>query len=202
VYDICLKVTDSFGETDTECTTITVVPNQPPDAVCEDVTVSANENCLADADVDAGSSDPDDDPLDFQQDPAGPYELGDTEVTLTVTDPFGMTDTCTATVTVVDDTAPTVLADIVSVPGGGGDDDGDDDGDDASDDDGGLARVEYSVIDNCAAEPTVKAYIRVCRRKIPVESDQLISAEGDDDCEYEWESVSTGQARYGPDKCH
>ena len=180
VYDICLKVTDSFGETDTECTTITVVPNQPPNAVCEDVTVSADESCMAGADVDAGSFDPDGDPLDIQQEPAGPYALGDTEVTLTVTDPLGLTGTCTATVTVVDDTAPTVLADIVSVPGGGGDDDGDDDG--------GLARVEYAVTDNCDAEPTVKAYIRVCRINIPVESGQLISAEGDDDCEYEWEN--------------
>jgi len=30
VYDICLKVTDSFGEYDIACTTVGIVPNQPP----------------------------------------------------------------------------------------------------------------------------------------------------------------------------
>jgi large repetitive protein len=31
VYNICLKVTDSFGETNVKCTTVTISPNLPPD---------------------------------------------------------------------------------------------------------------------------------------------------------------------------
>ena len=73
------------------------------------MTVSADDNCQADAGIDNGSYDPDGDPLTIQQEPEGPYELGETEVTLTVTDPFGESDSCTATVTVVDETPPEVL---------------------------------------------------------------------------------------------
>ena len=109
VYDICLKVTDFNGDTDVRCTTVTITPNQPPVAMCKDVTISANENCQADADIDDGSYDPDGDELVSQQSPEGPYELGDTEVTLTVTDPFGESDSCIATVTVVDDIPPEIL---------------------------------------------------------------------------------------------
>jgi hypothetical protein len=88
-------------------------PNQPPVAICQDVTVGADANCegnVTGADVDGGSSDPEGDPITFSLDPPGPYPLGTTSVTLTVTDDSGATDTCTATVTVVDspDTPPTI----------------------------------------------------------------------------------------------
>lgn len=75
-------------------------PNQAPIAGCENVGVSAGSDCTAPADINFGSHDPDDDPLAFDQSPAGPYPLGETEVTLTVTDILGDTDTCVATVTV------------------------------------------------------------------------------------------------------
>ena len=42
VYDICLKVTDSFGEYDLACTTVEIVPNLPPD--CSEAV--ASETCL------------------------------------------------------------------------------------------------------------------------------------------------------------
>jgi hypothetical protein len=42
----------------------------------------------------------------LQQDPLGSYPLGDTVVTLTVTDDKGASDSCSATVTVSDDTPP------------------------------------------------------------------------------------------------
>ena len=57
-------------------------------------------------DVDDGSSDPDGDTLTLSLSPAGPYELGDTTVTLTVDDGNGETDSCDAIVTVEDTTAP------------------------------------------------------------------------------------------------
>lgn len=82
-------------------------PNKPPVAKCKNITVSAGTNCKADASIDDGSSDPDsDDSITVTQSPAGPYSLGDTSVTLTVTDSHGASDTCISTVTVKDTTAP------------------------------------------------------------------------------------------------
>jgi hypothetical protein len=48
------------------------------------------------------------------QDPPGPYGLGDTLVTLTVTDDSGATDSCQATVTVEDVEPPVVECNIGS----------------------------------------------------------------------------------------
>lgn len=84
-------------------------PNQTPVAGCQDVTVVAGPGCEVDGVVDSGSSDPDDDPITFDQTPAGPYSLGTTNVTLTVTDVQGATDSCEGTVTVNVEDAPLVL---------------------------------------------------------------------------------------------
>ena len=84
------------------------IPNKPPVVMCQDVTVSAGPDCTADASVDDGSYDPDGDPITVTQDPPGPYGLGDTDVTLTVTDDKGASDMCSATVTVVDTTPPVI----------------------------------------------------------------------------------------------
>jgi len=83
--------------------------NHPPIALCQDVTVEAGPGCVADADVDGGSSDPDGDTLTIFQSPPGPYPLGLTVVTLLVTDEYGESDSCTATVTVVDTMPPIIL---------------------------------------------------------------------------------------------
>jgi len=82
--------------------------NNPPEARCKDVTVSADANCQADASINNGTSDPDGDPITISQSPSGPYPLGETEVTLTVTDDKGESSSCTATVSVIDDTAPEI----------------------------------------------------------------------------------------------
>ncbi len=82
--------------------------NQPPAALCKDVTVSAGAQCMADASVDNGSSDPDGDPITLSQDPAGPYPMGNTLVTLTVADDQGGVSQCQAMVTVVDNTLPVI----------------------------------------------------------------------------------------------
>jgi PKD repeat protein len=65
---------------------------------------------MADASVDDGSFDPDGDNITLEQTPLGPYDLGNTEVTLTVTDNNGASGTCNATVTVVDEEAPVIYS--------------------------------------------------------------------------------------------
>jgi len=91
--------------------------NKPPIAVCQNVTRSADSGCqatVAASEVNNGSTDPEGDPLSFSLNPAGPYPLGTTMVTLTVTDhPTSSarpskSSTCMATITVVDTTAPSV----------------------------------------------------------------------------------------------
>jgi hypothetical protein len=80
----------------------------PPAAKCKDVTVSAGSNCTADTSIDDGSYDVNGSPITISQSPAGPYELGETTVTLTVTNSIGDSSSCTATVTVVDTTPPAI----------------------------------------------------------------------------------------------
>jgi hypothetical protein len=92
------------------------VPNQPPEAICQDVTVPMEPGvCSADASVDDGSFDPDGDEITLDQEPPSPYDLGDTDVTLTVTDGKGASDTCDATVTVIDEEAP-VISSVTASP--------------------------------------------------------------------------------------
>ncbi|MFC1800240.1 FlgD immunoglobulin-like domain containing protein [Candidatus Eisenbacteria bacterium] len=84
-------------------------PNYPPTALCTDVTVSADADCEAYASIDDGSYDTDGDPITVSQSPSGPYPLGMTLVTLTVTDDRGLSADCTGYVTVIDDTPPDIV---------------------------------------------------------------------------------------------
>ena len=93
---------------------VRVVPiNIPPEARCKDLEVAAGENCRAvvmPRDIDNGSFDPDGGPITLSLNPPGPsYPLGATTVTLTVMDIAGASSTCTATVTVVDTIAPSIV---------------------------------------------------------------------------------------------
>jgi len=92
-----------------------LIVNRPPVARCAAKTVSAGADCRGQVSIEAGSSDPDGDPLTILQNPPGPYPIGATTVTLTVSDPHGLSNSCSAIVTVVDRTPPTVVcpADLI-----------------------------------------------------------------------------------------
>lgn len=103
LHEITLTVDDNKCETSSDTIVIHVVPaNTAPVAKCKNVTVSAGVGCTAAASIDDGSSDPDTgDTITLTQIPAGPYPLGNTTVTLRVTDSRGVFSECTAMVTVL-----------------------------------------------------------------------------------------------------
>jgi hypothetical protein len=82
-----------------------------PVAVCKDDQIlEAGPGCEAEVSIDDGCYDPDGDVFIVYTSPPPPYPLGTTEVTVTVEDwPWQETDSCTATVTVLDTTPPEVL---------------------------------------------------------------------------------------------
>ncbi|WP_225413370.1 immunoglobulin-like domain-containing protein [Stigmatella hybrida] len=94
------------------CTTFCKIPNfdteSPPDALCKNLELVADLTCGADGNVNNGSWDPDEDLVGCQQSPIGPYGPGTTTVTLTCTDLKGNTDSCTATITVLDQNKPSL----------------------------------------------------------------------------------------------
>ncbi|NVK53753.1 MAG: T9SS type A sorting domain-containing protein [Flavobacteriaceae bacterium] len=92
--------------------------NEPPVAKCKNITVYTDENCtatVANNAIDDGSTDPDGDELTYTLSSNGPFTVGTHEVTMTVTDPSNASDSCTAIITVVDNTLPTVITQNVSV---------------------------------------------------------------------------------------
>ncbi|MCB0682515.1 MAG: HYR domain-containing protein, partial [Saprospiraceae bacterium] len=103
--------TDESGNTATCSFTVTVEETQAPTAVCQDITVyldGAGQVSITAADVDGGSTD-NCGIADYSIDVSGDYscaDVGDNNVTLTVTDGAGNSSSCVATVTVVDDEAP------------------------------------------------------------------------------------------------
>ncbi len=112
IGDICNQFESSFVDPDNVTWTvqkewsnafaacIAQKPNNPPIAQCQNATPSVF-GCSASASIDAGSYDPDCwDTLQKSQSPPGPYPVGVTPVTLTVTDRAGATSSCSANVTV------------------------------------------------------------------------------------------------------
>jgi hypothetical protein len=86
------------------------VSNQPPIAQAKDLILAVGDDCLVTAVAaafDDGSSDPDGDPLALSISPAGPWGPGTYQITLSVSD-GKETATDTATLTVVDTTAPVI----------------------------------------------------------------------------------------------
>jgi hypothetical protein len=99
----------------------TQVGLQPPVARCHDVKVTADPNsCAVAASIDYGSISPMGSALSLEQSPTGPFGVGTTPVTLTVTDKAsGLASSCNANVIVTDTTLPifdTKPTDIVAAP--------------------------------------------------------------------------------------
>lgn len=111
-YGFICVATDTAGNIEVQSliaeATTTIVANQPPVAQCQNVTEPANLSCQASASVNNGSFDPDGGLLTLTQSPAGPYSLASTPVSLRVTDDKGASASCSATVTVVDQTPPSM----------------------------------------------------------------------------------------------
>ena len=110
---VTLTVNDGNGNTGTCTATVTVNDNIDPTASCKNHTVALDNSgnaSITPADVNDGSSDNcgigniSVSPSSF-----GCANVGANSVTLTVTDVNGNISTCTATVTVEDNTAPTAL---------------------------------------------------------------------------------------------
>ncbi|MAB39374.1 MAG: hypothetical protein CL525_09835, partial [Aequorivita sp.] len=114
VTTVTLSVTDSDGNTSTCDFTVTVIDNELPVAVCQDITVDLDPvtgmATITAADVDNGSTDNcgiasmslDVSSFDCSM-------TGANTVVMTVTDNSGNISTCTSTVTVQDVTAPEVF---------------------------------------------------------------------------------------------
>ncbi|MEM6395007.1 MAG: DNRLRE domain-containing protein [Bacteroidota bacterium] len=102
------RVVDGNGLSDADATYI-FEQNTAPVAVCQNLTVAANDNCenvsVAPEDFDNGSTDPNGDDLSFTLNTSGPFSLGMTIVVLTVSD-GDLADSCSASLTVVDDSPP------------------------------------------------------------------------------------------------
>jgi len=110
---VTLTVTDASGNTSTATATVTVQDNVAPVAICQNVTVyldSRGTATITAAQVNHGSTDN----CGIASVKVSPSTFtcantGNNQVTLTVTDIHGNSSTCTSTVTVVDNTPPTVL---------------------------------------------------------------------------------------------
>ena len=116
---VTLTVTDIHGNTATCVATVTVLDNTAPIAVCQDITLELGDDGTVTIDplaIDGGSSDAcgiasyelDIDTLDCSN-------LGNTTVTLTVTDTNGNQSSCAATVTLEDNSAPVLVCNDVTV---------------------------------------------------------------------------------------
>jgi hypothetical protein len=98
-YSFYSVATDNTGNTENppdQPDTITTVKvlNHPPVALCKDVVTTADATCKGIASIDDGSYEPDSDPITIALTPVGPYSQGSTVVTLTVTDCFGASNSC------------------------------------------------------------------------------------------------------------
>lgn len=112
-------VTDANGCPASESVTLNGTDITPPTAICGNATLyldAQGHATLDPADMDGGSSDNCGSvSLSASQTAFDCADLGDNEITLTVTDGAGMTSTCTATVTVVDNLAPVVITQDINV---------------------------------------------------------------------------------------
>ena len=109
---VTLTVTDGSGNISTCSSTVTVLDTVSPSAVCQNLTVyldGSGNATITGADLDGGSTDNCSGTLSFSADITSftCANIGSNTVTMTVTDPGGNMDDCTATVTILDTVSPT-----------------------------------------------------------------------------------------------
>ena len=117
---VTLTVTDVNGNSATCDAIVTILDDVEPVAVCKNITVSLDANgdaTIAGLDIDNGSYDNCFSTLVRTATPNifDCTDIGENVVTLTVTDPAGNSDTCTAIVTVQDLVAPTVVCQDITI---------------------------------------------------------------------------------------
>ncbi|GGG43988.1 HYR domain-containing protein [Bizionia arctica] len=116
---VTLTVTDNNGNTNTCTATVTVEDNVLPTVVCQDITVQLDATgnaTITAADIDNGSSDPcGSASLNLDTTSFNCSDIGGNTVTLTITDNNGNTASCSATVTVEDNVAPTAICQNITV---------------------------------------------------------------------------------------
>jgi|GEM_PF-386169 len=109
--DLTYTVTDAGGNTATCITVVTVVDNQLPVIVCPaNTTVDANANCQATG-VSIGLPQVSENCTisSISNDAPGVFPVGTTQIVFVATDNSGNTGTCIKTVTVLDNTPPTIV---------------------------------------------------------------------------------------------
>ena len=100
------------GNMDTMMTTLSFAASAPPVAVAKDITIELDDNgevSISHLDVDDGSTGICGNAISISQSEFDCDDLGDVDITLTVTDAFGTMDATMATVTVVDTTKPVLV---------------------------------------------------------------------------------------------
>lgn len=119
VSTVEFTATDTSGNTSICTFDITVEDNEAPLAVCENITIQLDEfgsASITAAELDGGSTDACGvDTIAIDQNTFDCSNVGDNNVTLTVTDVNGNSSTCTAIVTVEDVTAPEVVCQDITV---------------------------------------------------------------------------------------
>ena len=114
---VVLTITDESGNSDTCQATVFVLDN-PPEVECKDATLCLDENGVVEVlqdDIDEVMDDCGIAEVLIEPDSLFCDDLGENVVTLTVTDVFGNTASCTSTVTVEDCTPPECTAMDVTV---------------------------------------------------------------------------------------
>ncbi len=115
---VTLTITDASGNIGMATATVTIEDNESPSAVTQNITVALDPtgNITIDPSVvDNGSSDNCNISLSLDQSTFDCSHLGDNTVTLTVTDAAGNMDDGTAIVTIIDNAAPTVITQDISI---------------------------------------------------------------------------------------
>ncbi|NNF29886.1 MAG: HYR domain-containing protein [Flavobacteriaceae bacterium] len=119
VNTVEFTATDSSGNTAVCSFTITVTDNEPPVAVCQDITIQLDANGMASitaSDIDGGSTDNCGiASISASQTDFDCSDVGPNNVTLTVTDDNGNVSTCIAVVTVEDVTDPVAVCMDITV---------------------------------------------------------------------------------------